>query len=153
MTLSLTRGDVETVVKELLEVQDLSRVIGLQLKVPRRIVADIHKRYTNPKDRLYYVLVEFLKQVEPRPTWSAIVDALRSPAVNLQYLAQRIQRKYCLGDDESRSFHSELIKALWWFRVTCTCAILCLYQCPLSCSDQAPSVHTHEGSQADVYPS
>ena len=76
--------------------QTHSRFLGLKLGVAEYIVNGIDLQYTNPRDRLYYVLVEFLKQVEPRPTWRAIVDALNSRTINLPRLALKIESEYCL---------------------------------------------------------
>ena len=87
----LTPDDAVHVLEELLEAQNQSRYLGLKLNVPDYIVTGIHTQYTDPKDHLYYVLVEFTKQVDPRPTWRAIVAALRSPAVNLPQLALRVE--------------------------------------------------------------
>ena len=87
----LTPDDAVNVLEEILEAQNQSRFLGLKLNVPDYIVTGIHTHYTDPKDRLYYVLVEFLKQVEPRPTWTAIINALRSPAVNLPQVAMRVE--------------------------------------------------------------
>ena len=52
-------------------------------------------KYSEPRDRLLQVLIEFKKQVDPRPTWRAIVTALRSPAVNLPRLAMRVEAAHC----------------------------------------------------------
>ena len=47
--------------------------------------------YTNPRDHLLHILIAFFKGVKPRPTWRVIVDALRSPAVDLPALAKRVE--------------------------------------------------------------
>ena len=79
---------------EIVEAQNQSRFIGLKLKVPNYIVDGIHQTYQQPKDHLYYIVLEFLKQVDPEPTWAAIADALKSPLVGFSRLAQKIERKY-----------------------------------------------------------
>ena len=61
----------------------------LNLK-PRDVEAILNK-YQDPKDRLYHIILAFLRQAEPRPTWRVIVDALKSPAVNLTALAERVE--------------------------------------------------------------
>ena len=83
--------DAINVLEEILEAQNQSQYLGLKLNIPEYIVTGIHTQYTNPKDCLYYVLVEFLKQVDPRPTWRTIVAALRSPTVNLPQLAVSVE--------------------------------------------------------------
>ena len=82
------------ILEEILDAQNESDIFGRILKIPQRTVDGIHYRYSTPRDRLYHVIVEFLKQVEPRPTWRAILDALRSPAINLPRLAEEIERNH-----------------------------------------------------------
>ena len=98
----LTPDDAVDVLEEILEAQNHSRFFGLKLNVPDYIVTGIHTHYTDPKDCLYYVLVEFLKQVDPIPTWRAIVTALRSPAVNLRQLAMRVEAAHFPDPTASR---------------------------------------------------
>ena len=88
----LSPDDAMNILEELLEAQNQSRFLGLKLNVPEHVVEAIHTTYTHPKERLYYVLVEYLKQMQP--TWRAIVAALRSPAVYLPQLAQKVEAAY-----------------------------------------------------------
>ena len=74
-----------------MEAQNQSYVLGLKLKLPLHVVDGIYDKHSEPRDRLLQVLIEFTKQVDPRPTWRAIVAALRSPAVNLPQLAMRVE--------------------------------------------------------------
>ena len=92
---TLTQGDAVSVLDEIVEAQNDAYVIGLQLKLPVHEVKSIHSMYTHPRDRLLHVLIEFSKQIEPRPTWRAIVDALKSPSVDLTQLAERIEAAHC----------------------------------------------------------
>ena len=92
---TLTQGDAVSVLEEIIEAQNDAYVIGLKLKLPKYLVESIHTVHKDPRDRLLHVLIEFSKQIEPRPTWRAIVDALKSPAVNLTQLAKRIEAKHC----------------------------------------------------------
>ena len=43
------------------------------------------------EDQLRDILIQFLKQVEPRPTWKVIIEALRSPSVNLPALVKDLE--------------------------------------------------------------
>ena len=79
------------VLEEILPAQNQSYELGLKLKVPEHEVESIHSTFTKPRNRLLHVLIAFAKQVEPRPTWRVIVDALRSPAVNVPQLAERVE--------------------------------------------------------------
>ena len=65
------------------------------LNVKPRDVEAIQNKYQDPKDRLYHIILAFLGQAEPRPTWRVIVDALRSPVVNLTALARRVEAAHC----------------------------------------------------------
>ena len=60
-----------------------------------QVVDSIYKTYLEPRNRLLQVLIAFTKQVDPRPTWKAIVAALRSPAVNLPQLAMTVEAAHC----------------------------------------------------------
>jgi hypothetical protein len=79
----------------LLDVQKCLRFFGLKLQLSERIVDAIHTKYHDPHECLYYTIHEFLKRVEPRPTWTFIVNVLRSPLINLPRLAQSIEEKFC----------------------------------------------------------
>ena len=92
---TLRPEDVVTVVEEMLEAENHSQFIGLKLKVPQHVVDGILKTHSKPRNQLFDVIVEYLKQVEPRPTWRAIADALRSPLVNLPHLAKKIEDEHC----------------------------------------------------------
>lgn len=83
------------VLEKLLPAQDKSFILGLIFKLPHHEVKSIHSTYTEPQDRLLQVLIKFTYQTEPRPTWRVIVEALRSPAVGLQALADKIERDHC----------------------------------------------------------
>ena len=73
------------------ETQNKSRVFGLYLNLPVHVVDSIHSTYSQPKDRLLHVLIEFTKQTDSRPTWRIVTDALRSPAVNLPHIAEKVE--------------------------------------------------------------
>lgn len=83
-------------VDEIIEAQNQSYALGLKLKLPEYEVSRIRSMYRDPRDQLLQVIIEFTKQVTPRPTWTAIVDALKSPSVHLPHLAERIETKHCL---------------------------------------------------------
>ena len=87
----LTPDDALDLLEELLPAETRSHELGLALKLQRRVVDDIHKNILDPRRRLFRVLHEFTSQLEPRPTWRVIVDALRSREVHLPALADRIE--------------------------------------------------------------
>ena len=88
---TLTPNDAAKVLAELLDAQNKSYILGLTLGLPQAEVEAIHKTYTDPRDHLLHIIIPFLKGVKPRPTWRVIVDALRSPAVNLPALAKSVE--------------------------------------------------------------
>ena len=87
----MTPDDVVQVLQELFQAENQAYALGLQLNLPRSVVEDICAKHLEPHDRLRHVLLEFTNQVESRPTWKAIVDALKSPAVNLLRLAKIVE--------------------------------------------------------------
>ena len=91
----LTEGDHVTVLNEIYGARVRAYFVGLNLKIPTDKLESIRSRYDDDGDRLNYVIVEFLKQIDPKPTWRAIVDALKSPSVNMARLAEKIEAKFC----------------------------------------------------------
>ena len=87
----LTPDDAVNVLEEILEAQNQSYVLGLKLKLPLHVLDGLYDKYWEPRDRLLHILIQFTKQVDLRPTWRAIVDALKSPAINLPRLAIRVE--------------------------------------------------------------
>ena len=91
----LSQDDVPDVVREIFDVRTKSDKFGRVLKLPKATVDCIYQQYSDPQDRLFAVLDEFVKQVEPPPTWRVIVEALRHPMIGQHRLAQEIETKYC----------------------------------------------------------
>ena len=90
----LTSRDAHRVLDELLDAQTKSIELGRALKIPENILDGIHKRYP-AYGSLHCVIGEFLKQKDPKPTWRAIVAALKSTEVNLPELARKIEAAHC----------------------------------------------------------
>ena len=88
---TLTPDDAVDVLEELLPAQNKSYELGLKLKLPQYAVEAIHSKDLPPDKYLFKVLLKFLHQVEPRPTWRVIAHALRSPVVNLPALAKAVE--------------------------------------------------------------
>ena len=95
---SLSENDALTILEDLLPAQNDSRFLARTLSLPEHTVQALHNENADQKERLYRVIVEFLRQAEPTPTWRAILDALRSPTVDRPRLAEEIERK--------RGFHT-----------------------------------------------
>ena len=90
----MSQNDDVEIVEELLPAKNQSIFLARKLKIPDHTVETIHKEHADQKERLYRVIQEFLKQVEPRPTWRVILDALRSSIVDLPRLAEEIERRH-----------------------------------------------------------
>ena len=88
---TLSESDAAEILEELLPAQNQSYVLGMKLKLPLHEVEAIHLKYLDPRERLLHVIISFLRQAEPRPTWRVIVEALRNPIVNLPALARRVE--------------------------------------------------------------
>jgi hypothetical protein len=88
---TLTPSDAIGVLEELLPAQTQSYLLGLRLSLPVHVVDAICAAHAEPRERLLHILIAFLNQVEPRPTWRVIIEALRSPAVNLPQLAKTVE--------------------------------------------------------------
>ena len=91
----LSQDDVPDVACEILDVRTKSDLFGRVLKLPAATVESIHQQYSNPQDRLFHIIDELVKQVEPPPTWRVILEALRNPLIGYHYLALKVERKHC----------------------------------------------------------
>ena len=90
----LDERDVTDICSNIIAAQTKSEQLGRVLRVPSHTVDSIIQQYTKPEDRLFHVIDEFVKQIEPTPTWRVILDGLRNPLVNLPRLAESIEKKY-----------------------------------------------------------
>ena len=91
----LPKGDLYKVVEALLEAKDKAYELGLRLKLSPDEVESICKTHQDPQERLTAIIRYLLKQVEPRPTWRLIVEALTSTLVNLPRLAEEVEAAHC----------------------------------------------------------
>ena len=91
----MSQDDVPDVVCEILDVRTKSDLFGRVLKLPAATVESIHLQYGDPKDRLFHIIDDLVKQVEPLPTWRVILEALRNRLIGHSRLAQEIESKYC----------------------------------------------------------
>ena len=88
---TLTLKDAKKILEELVEAQNHSSLLGLTLNVRPDDIKATEERYSNPRERLLHIIIAFLNQAEPRPTWRVIIDALKNPVVNLTALAERMK--------------------------------------------------------------
>ena len=88
---TLKPDDAIEILEEILPARIKSYNFGLKLKLPLDEVKAIHAKHQSAEDHLRDVIEIFLNGVGSEPTWRAIVDALRSPAVNLLQLAKQVE--------------------------------------------------------------
>ena len=86
--------DAAEVLEELLPAQNHSFMLGMKLKLHHYEVEAIHSKYTDPRERLLHVILLFLKQEDPQPTWGVVVKALWSPVINLPWLARKVRANH-----------------------------------------------------------
>ena len=87
---TLTPDDAIEILEEILPAQIKSYNLGLKLKLPQHAVKAIHAKHQSTEDHLREVIETFLNGVGSEPTWRVIINALRSPSVNLQQLADTV---------------------------------------------------------------
>ena len=93
---SLGEDDLKNVRKELFGVSSKWYDIGLELTLRTGDLENI--RYQNPGDAptcLREMLLRWLKQVDPPPTWEGLACALESPTVGEPRLAEQLRTQYC----------------------------------------------------------
>ena len=62
--------------------------IGLELDIDPETLNTIKENNDNIDDRFRAMFMTWLKMVDPRPTWEALAEALRSPTVGYEHLAE-----------------------------------------------------------------
>ena len=91
----LSTADIKVVRKATFSAHPKWKDIGIELRVPTYALEGIAQNHEDVSDRFREMLVAWLKLVNPKPTWEALVDALRQPAVGEEQLAQSVRQKYC----------------------------------------------------------
>ena len=65
--------------------------LGIGLDIPVDTLEAINLNNQGKCERCYTaMLTEWLRRASPRPTWSALAEALRSPSVNMRNLAKQL---------------------------------------------------------------
>ena len=97
---TLTPDDAVDLTRDLLPTGVSSHALGLKLGLPKAVIDDIHRTFSEPQDGLFHVLVESTSQPACRLTWKGFADALRSCEVNLPTLADRVEATNIKGVGE-----------------------------------------------------
>ena len=87
----LNTNDAVDVLEAVLPAQNKSYELGLKFKLPPHEVKAIHSPMREPRECLRDIIIRFLEGTEPGPTWRVIIDALRSPLVDLPALASKLE--------------------------------------------------------------
>ena len=67
--------------------------------------------YLNPSELMREMLVRWFKTaVDPRPSWEAVVAALRSPSVAEKNISDKLESKYCVSMQHMRKESSSFTK-------------------------------------------
>ena len=91
MDKTLNKDDATDIVRRLLDLQSKAKTLGHLLKLSKATIDVTPQPTSDPQAPLFFVIDEFLKQVEPRPTWRFILNILRDPLIGKHSLAQEIE--------------------------------------------------------------
>ena len=91
---TLDQNDVAGVVREIINVQTKSETLGRVLELSKGKVDSIHHQCSDSQKCLFGVIDEFVAQLEPRPTWRVILNALRDPLIGQTRLAEEIEKNH-----------------------------------------------------------
>ena len=91
----LSVNDLPVIIEELNDARAKWYDVGLQLRMCVGTLNAINEDYNSTSDCLRETLTTWLKTCPSPPTWSSIVDALRSSTVGEVRLATDLEQKYC----------------------------------------------------------
>ena len=80
--------------KELFDARAKWYDIGIELDIPTSTLKSIKSMYNSPADCLVDMLDTWLKQIDPKPSWKVLINALEQPTVAEKQLAKRLRHKY-----------------------------------------------------------
>ena len=89
----LTKNDITIVRKEVLPAASKWFDLGLELRLDPDYLNTLRSK--SDEESLRELLLRWLSGVDPEPTWEALCDALRNPAIKHELLAEEIEEKYC----------------------------------------------------------
>lgn len=93
---SLTPEDLKNVRNFTFSAREKWFDIGLELGIPQEDLKCIKNDYPqSSKSQFREMLIIWLKMVNPKPTWRALIKALQHPSVREEGLADTLRQKYC----------------------------------------------------------
>ena len=95
----LTTKDLKDVLEAVAHVCAKWKLIGLQLGMPPEKLDEIKSEHKDPRNCFLEVLNEWLKGLDPEPTWEGLAKALRSKSVGEDALAGQIETSHCQTDE------------------------------------------------------
>ena len=96
----LTLEDLPEVRGALYEVCAKWYDIGVELRLSIGALNAIRKNFPDTADCLREMCSNWLRCVNPSPSWEALIKVLASPPVGEWQLAQQLRDKYCDGREE-----------------------------------------------------
>ena len=100
----LTKKDLAAIQNYLAKATDKWIDIGVQLKVDPDYLEELTKNeQSSSRDNTRRMILTWLKSEEGIPTWQALCDALRTPAVDEIAVAERIEREQVLAGGEDQT--------------------------------------------------
>ena len=89
----LTKNDIKIVRKEVFPAASKYHDLGIELGLDPDYLNTLTSK--SDEENLRELLVRWLSGVDPEPTWEAMCEALRNPAIKHELLADEIEGKYC----------------------------------------------------------
>ena len=94
--LPYTEPSLKALLTELHPVRASWYNIGILLDITHTTLDCFKQHHSDPSDLMREVLKHWIKtNVDPCPTWKAVITALRSPLVNEKIVAAQLESKYC----------------------------------------------------------
>ena len=97
----LTLEDLSDVRGALFEARAKWYDIGIELKLSIGTLNTIREDFPQAADGLREMCINWLKCIDPSPSWAALAKALESPPVGEGHLAQQLRNKHCRGREET----------------------------------------------------
>ena len=107
----LTKNDIKTVRKEVFPAAAKYYDLGIELGLDPDYLNTLTSK--SDEENLHELLLRWLSGVYPEPTWEALCEALRNPAVKHELLAEEIEENYCKVDSkDAQKDSSEMIAVI-----------------------------------------
>ena len=105
--------DLLIVLKTLREIRAKWHNFGLELRISPDDLEAIKIRSNDPEECFKEMLSIWLKRENPKPTWSTLVNALRSPMVGYEQLAETVRLEHNISEvhECSDTFRPEVLLA------------------------------------------